>query len=195
MPRLFFGLGLDGEIAERVCAQVRSVLFDEGAEAIYRAADLHLTLAFLGDVDESRLPSIQSAALDEFRGLTAPELRLGGDIEGFPNRSEPRAIFADVEETFDSAGRLSAIRNRVHQVALSHGWRPSSKERQRGFRPHVTLARLGGKPLSGGEVYDLSIERNWLPVDITLFESLGSRGDGGDRYRIHATWPLVVRPG
>lgn len=195
MPRLFFGLGLDSEIAERVCARVRSVLFDDRPEALYRAADLHLTLAFLGDVDEARLASIQSAALEEFRGLTAPELRVGGEIDAFPNRSQPRTVFADVEESFDSSGRLSAIRNRVHQVALSHGFRPTREEWKRGFKPHVTLARLGGKALSGDEVYDLSLERNWLPVDITLFESLASRGDGEDRYRIRATWPLVVRPG
>ena len=195
MPRLFFGLGLDGEVAERLCARVRSVLHDQGPDALYRANDLHLTVAFLGEMDEASVASIQAVATEEFRGLMAPELRVGGEVDAFPSREAPRAVFAGVEETFESSGRLAAIRNRAQQVGLSHGWRPRTAENARGFRPHVTLARLGGRPPTGDGIYELSHERNWLPVDITLFESLDDRFEGGDRYRIRASWPLVIRPG
>ena len=195
MARLFFGLGLDGEIAERLSSRVRSLLHDQQPEAIYRADDLHLTLAFLGEVDDSAVSSIQAMATEEFRGLTAPELRVGGGMDAFPSRDHPRAVFSEVEETFESAGRLDALRNRAHQVGLSHGGRPPAADRTRVFRPHVTVARLGGSPPAGEGIFGLSLERNWLPVDIALFESLPDREGGGDRYRIRSAWPLVVRPG
>lgn len=195
MVRLFFGLGLEGELAERISRATRRWLDDCPRTRVYAPDDLHLTLAFLGEVESALLPSIRSAARDEFRGLTAPELRVGGSAGAFPSGENPQALWEAVEETFDSIGRLAALRNRALQVAYSHGLRPGRAERERPFQPHVTVARPGAAARVPEDFFDDRDSRRWLPVDVTLFESLGERNEAGDRYRVLGAWPLVVRPG
>lgn len=199
MKRLFFGLTVDEEVAARIQRTVRASVEELAVVQAYSPSDLHLTLAFLGNVENDKLPSILEYANEEFRGLTAPELRVGGWMDAFPSQQAPRALFTGVEETFDTCGRLAILRNRAMQVGLVHGWRPSRADRERPYRPHVTVARVkDGEEGDAGALTDLfqtDIERAWLPVDVTLFESL-PRGEGGEeRYATVAAWPLVVRPG
>jgi len=62
----------------------------------------------------------------------------------------------------------------------------------------VTLARASGASEEEVEdFWDLGAERRWLPLDITLYESLDeeARGAGSGRYEALAAWPLAVRPG
>ena len=195
MARLFFGLGIEGDLGDRIVRRTRLALEDCGEVAVYAASDLHLTLAFLGEVEEVLVRTIVRSAGDEFRGLTAPELRVGGTAGAFPNGERPRALWEGVEETFESMGRLAALRNRALQVAYSHGLRPRRADRERPFRPHVTVARPGR---DAAVPEDFFVDRDagrWLPVDVTLFESLGAVSAGGDRYQVLGAWPLVVRPG
>ena len=196
MTRLFFGLALDPEVAERLQRSVAASLEGCGPVAVYGAEDMHLTLAFLGEIEPEKIPSIKRAATEEFRGLTAPELRVGGELGAFPSAQAPRALFADVQEAPDSWGRLAALRNRALQVGLAHGWRQSRKDSERPFRPHVTVARPRGGASIPQELLGQHPERGWLPVDIVLFESRPTRGEVGEaRYRALGAWPLVVRPG
>lgn len=196
--RLFFGLAIDPDVAHSVLRPVRAAVDAPTDDVrVYSEDDLHLTLCFVGAVDDECVPRIVGAARDEFRGLFAPELRIGGEVGAFPSRDEPRAVWLAACETADTAGRLAALRNRAMQVAMSHGWRPRAAERGRPFQPHVTVARpVNGHPLPT-EIWDACVERNWMPVDVVLFESLSGRNDviGGERYRTVASWPLAVGPG
>ncbi|QDV07312.1 2',5' RNA ligase family [Planctomycetes bacterium Poly30] len=207
MQRLFFGLSVDPVVGQSLIRAARRALGAELSEALYGEEVLHLTLCFLGSFPRDRVKSLVQSARDEFVGLWAPELLLGGEGDAFPDRGTPRTLHTAVEEVGDATGRLGTIRNRTMQVAMSHGWRASQAERARPFRPHVTLARLSGRPDSPipedsgaaafadlDDFWDLGAERRWLPVDITLYESLG-RSEDGERYRQLAAWPLAVRPG
>lgn len=195
MARLFFGLGIEGDLGERIAKRTRLALADCGEMAVYAADDLHLTLAFLGEVESDTVRSIVRTAGDEFRGLTAPELRVGGSAGSFPDGERPRALWEGVEETFDSLGRLAALRNRALQVAYCHGLRPRRADRERPFHPHVTVARPGAGAAIPGDFFEGRDASRWLPVDVTLFESFGKESPDGSRYRVLAAWPLVVRPG
>ena len=195
MARLFFGLGIEGDLGERIAKRTRLALADCGEMAMYAADDLHLTLAFLGEVESDTVRSIVRTAGDEFRGLTAPELRVGGSAGSFPDGERPRALWEGVEETFDSLGRIAALRNRALQVAYCHGLRPRRADRERPFRPHVTVARPGSGAAIPGDYFEDRDASRWLPVDVTLFESFGKESPDGSRYRVLAAWPLVVRPG
>lgn len=196
MKRLFFGLAVDPEVGNRVVRSVHSALEGEGEFAIYAPDDLHVTLCFLGEVEDDRVPSIVDAAHQEFRALFAPELHVGGHADAFPSRERPRALFTCVTETIESSGRLAALRNRAMQVGLSQGWRPGRAERERPFRPHVTVARpRNGAPVPE-DFWDLGSDRRFVPVDVVLFESLAGRENGSEvRYRHLDSWPLAVTPG
>ncbi|MEE2940522.1 MAG: 2'-5' RNA ligase family protein [Planctomycetota bacterium] len=195
MARLFFGLGIEGDLGDRIVRRTRVALAECGDTALYAAADLHLTLAFRGEVEERRVRPIVRSADVEFRGLAAPELRVGGTAGSFPDGERPRALWESVEETFESLGRLAALRNRALQVAYSHGLRPRRADRERPFRPHVTVARPGAAAEVPEDFFEERDAARWLPVDVTLFESLGARTAGEGRYRVLGAWPLVVQPG
>lgn len=190
--RLFLGLTLTEELARRTTHRVHPVLAELPGVAVYPARDLHLTLAFLGAFPAAGLPSLRAAFQEEVRGLLAPELSLAGP-GAFPDRKRPRVLWVGVEEEFDHAGRLDALRNRVRQAALSQGWRAGSAERRRTFRPHVTLARVrAGAASVPASFYDLPLGGRWLPVEVDLVESRPD--DPAARYAVLASVPLVVRP-
>lgn len=195
MARLFFGLGIDGDLGDRIVKRTRGALADCEEMAVYAADDLHLTLAFLGEAESEVVRSIVRFAGDEFRGLAAPELRVGGFAGAFPVGDRPRSLWEGVEESFDSLGRLAALRNRALQVAYSHGLRPRSADRDRPFRPHVTVARPGSSAAVPEDFFEDRDAIRWLPVDVTLYESFGMESPDGSRYRVLGAWPLVVRPG
>lgn len=192
--RLFIGLRLDEEGAERLMRRVRPFL-DTAGTRIYEPQDLHLTLGFLGAFPEDRRNQLQRVLQEEIRGLDAPELVLSG-IGAFPSTAAPAAIYVGIKESDECPGRLWALRNRAWQAALSLGWRPLPAERRREFRPHVTVARLPrgeqAPPLDSG-LARLDFDQRWLPVDVHVLESRPERPE--ERYRSLAAIPLVVRPG
>lgn len=92
--------------------------------------NLHLTLAFLGDVEEPVLEEVHGA----FAGLRAPVFELGLDGAGIFGGGQPRLVFAGVRE---SAG-LRHLHASVERAARMAG---AELERRR-FVPHVTLCYL-----------------------------------------------------
>jgi len=98
-----------------------------------RPEALHLTLKFLGDVDEAREPELHAAlahaANGAARGVTL-------HIEGFgvfPDFRRPRIVWAGIEP--DPA--LELLQHRVEQVFAPLGFPTDARP----FRPHVTLGR------------------------------------------------------
>ncbi|WP_161594525.1 RNA 2',3'-cyclic phosphodiesterase [Marimonas lutisalis] len=93
--------------------------------------NLHLTLAFLGEVDEARLAEVDEA-LAGLR-LAAPVLRVTG-LDVFEGR-KPKLAFATVERR----AALETVQRAVAQAVRGAG---VDLRRER-FRPHVTLTRFG----------------------------------------------------
>jgi RNA 2',3'-cyclic 3'-phosphodiesterase len=98
------------------------------------AAQLHVTLAFLGWQDEAEADRIGRLALDAADGVPAPLLAPGA-VRGVPPR-DPRLFALDLE---DRGGRAGEIAARVGEAL----------ERERLFRrenrpfwAHLTLARV-----------------------------------------------------
>lgn len=92
--------------------------------------NLHLTLAFLGDVAETRLADLALA----LEGLSLPPVALAlHGLDLFGGR-KPGVLFAAAEDTAD----LIRLHDKVMQAARAAG---IALGRVR-FRPHVTIARL-----------------------------------------------------
>ena len=97
-----------------------------------RPEGVHLTLKFLGDVDEAREPGLRDA-LGQVCNDTRP---MTLHIEGFgvfPDFKRPRVVWAGV--TPDPA--LELLQHRVEQVFSPLGFPTEAKA----FRPHLTLGR------------------------------------------------------
>jgi 2'-5' RNA ligase len=133
---------------------------------------LHLTIAFIGEVEDARAAAIQ-AALARAIHVPAFDLTLAG-TGAFPNHGPPRVLWAGIEQGKESLIALEhEISERLAVLGIPREKRP--------YNPHLTLARVrepGG--LRAGRLYEGLEDRRLgtTHVDaITLFQSrLSPRG-------------------
>lgn len=148
-----------------------------------RPAQMHLTLHFLGDVEDDRL-AVLAEALAEVRHQPFTIAIQGTGV--FPPRGRPSVLWAGVAESAPLAELHAGIAAASEACGLEVERRP--------YVPHVTLARLTpavprawvAKAL--GETVRLEI--NDLPVDrFRLYES--RKLDGAAEHVVRATFPLT----
>lgn len=161
MIRLFVAIPVPEELRRRMAMLCTGV---QGARWSPEE-NLHLTLGFIGEVTEDRLPDI-AAQLDRVRCAPFP-LRLSG-AGHFETRQRVRALWIGVESNPD----LFALQERV-VAALGRAGIAIEKRR---FLPHVTVARLKGA--APGTV------EGWLRAN-TLFRAMPFIVDHFTLYRSH----------
>ena len=203
--RLFVALMLDPSLCELVHQSVRLALepaaggrraLEPGAPhlaAPLRLVDpggLHLTLAFLGEVGEARIPSLVEHLREGLHGLRAPSLALGA-TGSFPGRGHERVLWVGLVE--QEAGGLAGVHGRVCSALAAGGF---ELEGEQGFVPHLTVARVRrgpGEPrtLVPDLFYGLRFEQDWHPHRVCLVESVPSGVHGRPpRYEILAEFPV-----
>ncbi|HEY7849361.1 MAG TPA: RNA 2',3'-cyclic phosphodiesterase [Ktedonobacterales bacterium] len=97
-------------------------------------ASLHLTLAFLGELDDEALAAVIALAGEVARHAAPFELALAG-LGVFGPTDAPRVIWAGVGGELRS---LLALQRRLADALVAEGF----PREQRPFSPHLTLARL-----------------------------------------------------
>lgn len=105
--------------------------FEGGTVRWVPEENLHLTLKFLGDIEETRVAAIGSAlreALSGTEGFVATARGLGV----FPDAGRPRVLWIGL-----AAPALTALARGVDQALAPFGVEPSTTP----FRPHVTVGR------------------------------------------------------
>ena len=99
-----------------------------------RPENMHLTLRFLGDTEESRIESLKAGLAEALAGFG--ELPLISERLGcFPDLRYPRVIWAWV---YDDAERLAQLQGRVAQATDAFTDEPAESR----FTGHITLARV-----------------------------------------------------
>jgi len=166
MPRLFSGLEIPGEIAQRL-SMLRGGL--EGARWV-EEENYHITLRFIGDVDGDTATRY-SEALGQ---IEAEGFSLTLDGVGSFGRGKPRAVWAGVAPS----APLGALRRAHEKAALTAGLEPEP----RNFHAHVTLARM--RNCSASEIAQY-LEYNgaflipaFAVTRFVLFSARESRGGG-----------------
>jgi len=172
VKRVFFALLLGGELGEDLLEATRVAL--GGATAarrgfrLPRAAGLHLTLLFLGDVEEERLAPLWEAVRTACAGAPRPRLVVAG-AGAFPKRGRERVLWLGVEE--ERPGRLDSLWRGVLAGAGRAGF-DTAADAARPFRPHITVARPRRTPARvPAPFYALSPRRPWTPGELSLVES------------------------
>jgi 2'-5' RNA ligase len=99
------------------------------------AANLHLTLQFLGDVDAGRIPALREALDVAVSGHRAFRLGLRG-AGAFPSPERPRVLWVGAGE---GAAAASALATSVAAALAPLGFAPE----ERRFLPHLTVGRVG----------------------------------------------------
>lgn len=133
--RTFIAIGLSPEVRHAL-ARCQEML--GAAQAHYAKwvdpEGVHLTLKFLGNVDESKLPDLAEALRRSVSGLPAFRVSTGA-LGAFPNARSPRVIWVGLE---GDLGALRVLHRAVEEALAPLGFPPEG----RAFAPHLTLARL-----------------------------------------------------
>lgn len=178
MPRIFFGLELPSEIKERLL-KVRAKV--PGAKW-QSAEQLHITLLFLGRVEENRLEAVVGSACDI--RPTAFELEVSG-LGCFGQSRRPRNLWAGVQPEAPVAAIHEALGQQMENLGF--------EAERRSFLPHITLARFKRQP---GSVEGLLAEQGasvFGQFEVTEFALFDSRpGPAGSVYRVIDRFPMRV---
>lgn len=167
--RLFFALWPDEPTRHALVHAQRALRHVAGRPL--NPHDLHITLAFLGQVDEARLACVEAAA----EAISCTPFSLELDRRGaWPG---PRvAWLAPSSVPPDLAGLVDALWQGLAGCGFTREARP--------FSPHVTLLRKAGQ-LPDTE---LTTAIPWVAESFVLAESVS--GPAVPRYRIRRRWPL-----
>ena len=170
--RLFFAIWPPEAVAQALAGHARTLAQRFGGRAT-RPETAHLTLAFLGDVEEGRLPAVLEAA----RGVCAAPFELTLDRVGFWRHN--RLFWAGCLSTPPELQALAdGLRNGLRAAALPC-------DLAQAFVPHLTLVRkVSDDHPALPEVEPL----RWFCDRFVLVRSqLGAAGAG---YSIVADFPL-----
>lgn len=177
MPRLFVAIDLPEETRDRLVA-----LRDASIKARWTPSEqYHLTLRFIGEVDEATTAQLQEAL---HAARTAPVRLEGRGLGVFPSQRKPRVLFAALEATPGLLALQERVEAAVQGVGLDGDGRP--------FTPHITVARL-----KFGQGYELRRFRKQHadlqigPFEATSFVLYESRlHPSGAEHRPVATYTL-----
>jgi 2'-5' RNA ligase len=176
MPRLFTGVEIPSDVGQSL-AMLRGGL--PGARWI-DPENYHLTLRFIGDVDDliahevaSMLGRVKRGAFDlHFEGL----MSFGG--------RKPRAVVATVAP----AQALLEVQSEHERLMQRIGLQPEGRK----YTPHVTLARL--RDSSSRDVAEFLAGRGYFRTaafPVSRFVLFSSRASvGGGPYVVEASYPL-----
>lgn len=182
--RLFVATELPAVLREALASVQREMVAAPLPVRWVRPEGIHLTLKFLGEVQEARLTDIRTALRGSGEEITSFTLEAAG-ASVFPARGAPRLIWVEVRGDLPAAGRLAAS---IDAAMSRLGFPRETRE----FRPHLTLGRVKG---TGRGDWRSSLERAapraagaFQVNEHTLFES--RLGPGGAVYTAIETFPL-----
>jgi len=116
------------------------------------SAGIHLTLAFLGELDDERLAAAIDAAQTAAQQAVPFEYRLKG-LGVFGSSLQPRVIWMGIEDQPSGQIQGSPLQ-RLHRVLAKELEQRGFELEKRPFSPHLTLARVK-QPLSAYEQQSL----------------------------------------
>jgi 2'-5' RNA ligase len=175
VPRLFTAFEIPPDIARHL-ALFRGGL--PGARWI-EPADYHITLRFLGDIDDRTAHDVAELLAGVRRSRF--ELAFAG-LDAFGG-NRPRALVASLAPNL----LLAELQAEQERIARRAGLPPETRK----FTPHVTLARLKGTRASDVAAYLSGLggfRGAFTPDRFVLFSSRASVGGGP--YVVEADYPL-----
>ena len=98
-----------------------------------KTQSIHLTLQFLGDIEEEQIPGIAEILEQAGKGVTPFDLEVGR-LGVFPHLTHPRVVWIGVEPV----DALMTLQSKIQQGLEPLGFPKENRD----FHPHLTLLRL-----------------------------------------------------
>lgn len=184
MPRLrtFLAIELSDAIRDRLISLQEQLAIIASDVKWVEPDNLHITLLFLGEVDERETLDICREAQRAVANMSAFHLTVEG-TGCFPNARRPRTLWVGIGA---GAEEVCAIHDAIEKPLMEMG---TYRRETRGYVPHVTLGRVKGdrpteelvkaiakhKSWSGGEtsVHDVCVMSSVLMPEGPTYTVLG----------------------
>jgi 2'-5' RNA ligase len=184
MKRIFVAVKIDaGENLLNMISDLKAGLKEERVKWT-ETDNFHITLAFLGDTEETKIKAINNMLMTTCGGFGEFEIIIKG-TGLFKNLSDPRILWSGIETSEKLDKLYDCIKSGLKDTGISLEERP--------FRPHLTLGRIKGirdqENLKSLITRYLEAEMQSQPVnEVILYESILSQT--GPVYKPLGRFPL-----
>ena len=187
MTRTFLALELPDAVKAVLRRRIERLAHALPEVRFVDVAGLHLTLAFLGELDDERLAAATGAAEEAAKSHAPFTLRLAS-LGTFGSARSPCVIWVGLA---GEVARLRALQATVADALEARGFAREARP----FAPHLTLARIK-RPLSDNALTALtraqsepSPDTNWRADALSVMKSELARPAA--RYTALSRWPLT----
>lgn len=133
MVRVFVAIPIDEKTRQELVSVQSSIPSSAAKLKLVEPENLHLTIKFLGEVEEGKIKEIGETLEKAVAGSKGFEMKIKG-IGAFPGLRYIRVLWAGVERGKDE---IIELQRRIDSALQPLGFRP-----ERNFHPHVTIARV-----------------------------------------------------
>jgi 2'-5' RNA ligase len=181
--RLFVAIELDLRLRRELASAVERLGVPRQWLKVVAPEKLHLTLRFVGEVDEESAAQVVEATRAAAAAAAPFAVGVRG-LGGFPRDDRASVLWAGV----DDSAPLRELAARVESELVARGFAPEP----RGFAAHVTLARSKGRPVRPRAPLDREAPRfgEQAVGEVVVMESRAS--PAGSAYVPFAT--VALRP-
>ncbi|OIO38950.1 MAG: 2'-5' RNA ligase [Candidatus Omnitrophica bacterium CG1_02_46_14] len=137
--RLFVAVELPETVRRELAGCIEKLSSFGGDVRWVEPKNLHVTLKFLGSVEESRLLSIRNE-LEKIARRSKPFVARLTSLRGFPRASDPQIVWAGVGEGVENLSELAKL---TEESLRDQGFQTED----RAFTAHVTLGRARSKKI------------------------------------------------
>jgi 2'-5' RNA ligase len=173
--RTFIAVEISDSIRSRLVALQQTLARAGGDVKWVEEDNLHVTLLFLGEVDERDLNDVCRAVGTACASVPAFALSVQG-VDSFGNPRRPRTLWAGI-----GTGReeLIALHAAIETVLLELG---CYRREERAYTPHITLGRVRGEVGVDRLAESMRKQENWIggecEVDEVVVMSSELRSEG-----------------
>ena len=187
--RLFAGLPLPSDVADSLVQALAPARQRAPRARWVPPANLHVTLRFFGDVDDSARGALEPVFDREELRYPAIPCRLGATGQ-FPPRGAPRVLWVGLEAGAAEAHAFWEMLSRLLAPLQDAGGPLQGLPRDaREFTPHITVARAGHVPIRQDWAEGVAAPgAEFLISECILYQSL--LGSEGARYIPRKRVPL-----
>ncbi len=143
--RAFIAVDLTSEIRKelvRLQSELKKSL--KGRIAWVEPENIHLTLRFLGQINDKQLEEIKKIVQETAKKIKKFNMDLGV-IGAFPDVSNPRIVWVGINFGFNQLNEINAeLEDKLETINFAVG--------EKYFHPHLTIARI--KSLEGENILD-----------------------------------------
>jgi 2'-5' RNA ligase len=165
MPRTrtFIAIEVDKTVRGQMIALQESLARTGASVKWVEPQNIHLTLLFLGEVDDRELPALCKAVAETCAEISPFSMTVEG-VGGFPNLRRPRVLWVGVG---DGKQEVTALHDRLERPLLELG---CYRREDRQYTPHLTLGRVTSDRPADKLTAALAKKTDWLGGQVAVRE-------------------------